>query len=115
MSLIQLKAAVIAILLLAGIGITGLGYACYNKGYHEAQQSSTLLTPDSREFLHGYKLDLPEELTAMDTTYIMSVKDSVNKTIRQSITVVLTEYGVNDVLLFLHPDSTIIKKVYKLK
>lgn len=36
------------------------------------------LTPDNREFLHGYKLDLPEELTGNDTTHLLGIKDSVN-------------------------------------
>lgn len=67
-------------LLLMAIGIIGLIAVGYYVGYDVAKdrQLANPLTPDSREFLHGYKLDLPEELTGDDTTHLLGIKDSVN-------------------------------------
>lgn len=88
----QLKTVIIILGVLAAISICTMGYFSYKLGVEEGHKDCGL-TPDSKEFLHGKILDLPEELTALDTTYIMSIKRG--DTIHQSIFLLVWE-GIND-------------------
>lgn len=61
----SIKLTLVVTLALAAIGIWMIGFLCGK--YEERQHQHQYLTSDSKEFLHGYVLDLPEELIACDS------------------------------------------------
>jgi len=83
----KLKILITSFVIFALVAFGFLIYFSYKLGYvnAKAEQPKELLTPESVEFLHGYKIDYPEEGMVLDTTYLMQVKDSQNHILNQSI------------------------------